>query len=62
MACKIHTYWVNFAKTGNPNGAGLPDCQPKEDRLLLVDRTGTRATKPNPAKPRLEAVHALLRR
>jgi para-nitrobenzyl esterase len=24
MAQTISTYWVNFAKTGNPNGAGLP--------------------------------------
>ncbi|MGH9616776.1 MAG: carboxylesterase/lipase family protein [Acidobacteriaceae bacterium] len=25
MAQKMSTYWVNFAKTGNPNGAALPD-------------------------------------
>lgn len=25
MAQKVSAYWVNFAKTGNPNGAGLPD-------------------------------------
>jgi para-nitrobenzyl esterase len=24
MAHEISTYWANFAKTGNPNGAGLP--------------------------------------
>jgi para-nitrobenzyl esterase len=23
----ISSYWVNFAKTGNPNGRGLPDWQ-----------------------------------
>ena len=25
LADKISSYWVNFARTGNPNGAGLPD-------------------------------------
>jgi len=25
MAEEISTYWVNFAKTGNPNGGGLPN-------------------------------------
>lgn len=25
-------YWVNFARTGNPNGAGLPEWQPFEKR------------------------------
>jgi len=33
----IHEYWLNFAKTGNPNGAGLPDWpqySAEEDKLL----------------------------
>ncbi len=25
MASEVNEYWVNFAKTGNPNGAGLPN-------------------------------------
>lgn len=25
LAQEMSSYWVNFAKTGNPNGAGLPD-------------------------------------
>ena len=65
VARQFHAYWVNFAKTGNPNGAGLPDWpayQAKEDRLLLIDRAGTIAAAPDPAKPRLDAVHALLPR
>jgi para-nitrobenzyl esterase len=25
VARMMNTYWVNFAKTGNPNGKGLPE-------------------------------------
>ncbi|HKK41074.1 MAG TPA: carboxylesterase family protein, partial [Bacteroidales bacterium] len=25
LAGQMSSYWVNFAKTGDPNGAGLPD-------------------------------------
>jgi para-nitrobenzyl esterase len=24
VAAEISSYWINFAKSGNPNGAGLP--------------------------------------
>lgn len=65
VARQLHAYWVRFAKSGNPNGEGLPDWppyRPAEDRLLLVDRAGTIATAPDPAKLRLDAMHALLPR
>lgn len=43
---RIQTYWTNFAKTGNPNGAGLPDWMPTSPgatKTLLVgqDKTET---------------------
>jgi hypothetical protein len=36
----MSSYWVNFAKTGNPNGAGLPDWKPyldKDRRYMAFD-------------------------
>jgi len=39
----VQTYWVNFAKTGNPNGAGLaewPLYSAGEDRLLAFTNDG----------------------
>lgn len=49
LADKISTYWANFAKTGNPNGKGLPEWRPynlqtrptlvitAEDKPTMVD-------------------------
>jgi para-nitrobenzyl esterase len=36
----IQQYWVNFAKTGNPNGEGLPEWKMRsadQDQLLQLD-------------------------
>jgi para-nitrobenzyl esterase len=32
MAEQMSSYWVNFAKSGNPNGKGLPKWEPFTDR------------------------------
>ena len=38
VANRMRGYWINFAKTGNPNGPDLPhwDAAAGRDRLLLI--------------------------
>ncbi len=42
VAALMRAYWTNFAKTGDPNGAGLPlwDISAPRDRLLLISNGG----------------------
>ncbi|MFA9390590.1 MAG: carboxylesterase/lipase family protein [Prolixibacteraceae bacterium] len=40
LADQMSSYWVNFAKTGNPNGAGLPSwnvSNSEEDQIINFD-------------------------
>lgn len=56
MSDMIHAYWVNFAKTGNPNGAGLPEWPSYDaasDALLEFANDGLFVRK-NFAKARLD--------
>lgn len=40
IADMMSSYWVNFARTGNPNGAGLPDWTPFDGRTERVMEIG----------------------
>ena len=35
----MSTYWINFIKTGNPNGAGLPDWSPAADSMVRFNES-----------------------
>ena len=60
MAHTVNAYWVNFAKTGNPNGPGLPAWPlytTKTDILMNFDRPSP-APLPAFGKARLDAIDA----
>jgi para-nitrobenzyl esterase len=63
VARVVHGYWVNFAKRGDPNGAGLP-LWPRydavRDNILIVQRNGAVSSAVDPIKARIDAVHAML--
>lgn len=62
---QMMAYWVNFAKTGNPNGSGLPQWPSFDDRAAKVQRLGRNVEAeplPDPAKVKaLDAYYARLR-
>jgi len=56
-----NAYWVNFAKTGNPNGKGLvewPRYDVAKDGILLFTNDGPKGG-PDPWKARLDLVEEL---
>jgi para-nitrobenzyl esterase len=63
VAKTMHGYWVNFAKRGDPNAAGLPSWplyDARLDNVLIARKDGAVSAGVDPARARLDAVHALL--
>lgn len=59
LARIMNTYWANFAKAGNPNGADLPiwplyDAQKEE--ILDIELEGKPVSKPDPRKARFDVI------
>ncbi len=55
----MNSYWIHFAKTGNPNGEGLPEWplySPKTERLIEFRMDGTAAGQADAKKDRLDVI------
>jgi len=63
LAEKMSTYWTNFAKTGDPNGAGLPRWEPyNRDREPYLELGDTVQSGEHLRKEKLDLLESLVAR
>ncbi len=64
LAQKMNQYWINFAKTGNPNGNGVPNWpayNKQTQDMLDVELDGKIIAKPDPRKARFDVIEKAMK-
>jgi para-nitrobenzyl esterase len=63
LSDKIQCYWINFMRTGNPNGVGLPRWAPyAESATALCLRSSGLTNEPPNRLERMQAIDAIVSR